>query len=36
VPAPCGAGCGCTPDAPMVGIILFGLLTLRFVGRPRL
>ncbi|UCF35135.1 MAG: hypothetical protein JSV78_07485 [Phycisphaerales bacterium] len=33
VPAPCGAGCGCTPDAPMVGIILFGLLTLRFVGR---
>ena len=28
----CGAGCGCTPDAPALGFILFGLLALRFVG----
>jgi len=28
----CGAGCGCTPEAPAVGLIFFGLMLLRFVG----
>ncbi len=28
----CGAGCGCTPEAPAVGFIFIGLLALRFVG----
>ncbi|UCC31161.1 MAG: right-handed parallel beta-helix repeat-containing protein [Phycisphaerales bacterium] len=31
----CGAGAGCTPDAPAVGLIFLGLLGLRFVGTGR-
>ena len=32
----CGAGCGCTPQAPMGGLILVGLIGLRFVPMGRL
>jgi hypothetical protein len=35
VPGTCGAGCGCTPGAPAVGMIFFGLLAMRFVGSRR-
>jgi hypothetical protein len=31
----CGAGCGCTPGAPAVGVIFFGLMGLRFIGSSR-
>ena len=31
----CGAGCGCTPGAPAVGLIFFGLMGLRFIGSSR-
>ena len=31
----CGAGCGCTPGAPAVGLIFFGLMGFRFIGSSR-
>ena len=31
-PSLCGAGCGCTPGAPAVGLVAIGLLGMRFVG----
>jgi len=31
-PGLCGAGCGCTPGAPAVGLIFLGLMGMRFVG----
>ncbi len=33
-PQLCGAGCGCTPQAPVFGLIVLGLVGLRF-GRRR-
>jgi len=35
LPPVCGAGAGCTPEAPALGLIFRGLLGLRFVGPRR-
>jgi len=35
VPGTCGAGCGCTPGAPMIGFIFLGLASMRFAGGRR-